>query len=74
MTAPTSYDQVAYPSMIFRKTHPENMAVLARLHGLDPPPVETARVLQIGGGDGLDAIALAVAYPHGEFVNFDIAE
>src|SRR5690242_6182185 len=75
MTAPlTSYDQVAYPSMIFRKTHPDRMAVLAKLHGLDPPAIDTARVLQIGGGDGLDAIALAAAYPRAEFVNFDIAE
>ncbi|WP_420136310.1 methyltransferase regulatory domain-containing protein [Sphingomonas sp.] len=75
MTAPlTSYDQVAYPSMISRKTHPDRMAVLAKLHGLDPPAIDTARVLQIGGGDGLDAIALAAAYPRAEFVNFDIAE
>jgi hypothetical protein len=60
--------------MLFRKTHPGRMAVLAKLHGLDPPAVDTARVLQIGGGDGLDAIALAAAFPRAEFVNFDIAE
>jgi hypothetical protein len=47
--------------------------VIARLHGMHPPPVETARVLQIGGGDGLDAMALAAAFPRGDFVNFDIA-
>ena len=71
--AHTSYDDVAYPSMIFAKSHPDRMAVIARLHGLMPPPVETARVLQIGGGDGLDAIALAAALPRATFVNFDIA-
>ncbi|WP_116089598.1 class I SAM-dependent methyltransferase [Sphingomonas crusticola] len=69
----TTYDQVAYPSMIFRKSHPDRLAVIARLHGMEPPAIETARVLQIGGGDGLDAIALATAFPRAHFVNFDIA-
>ena len=71
---PTSYDQIAYPSLIFWQSHPEAMAVIARLHGIDAPPVETARILHVGGGDGLDAIAMATAFPKADVVNFDIAE
>jgi hypothetical protein len=70
---PTSYDEVAYPSLLFRQSQPDRLAVIARLHGLNPPPVETARMLLVGGGDGLDAIALAAAYPQAQFVNFDLA-
>jgi len=72
--APTSYDEIAYPSLIFWQSHPEAMAVIARLHGIDAPPVETARILHVGGGDGLDAIAMATTFPRAEVVNFDIAE
>ena len=71
--APTSYDQVAYPSLIFWQSHPEVMAVIARLHGIDAPAVEHARVLHIGGGDGLDAIAIATSYPAADVLNIDIA-
>lgn len=67
------YDAVAYPSVIFRQSHPERLASVARLHGLDPPSIDTARVLEVGGGDGLQTIALAAAYPRGKFVNFDLA-
>lgn len=72
--ASNSYDQVAYPTILFQKTRPDRLAAIARLHGIDAPAVDTARVLQIGGGDGFDSIALAAAYPRASFVNFDIAE
>ncbi len=49
------------------------MAVLARLHGLDPEPVERARVLDIGAGEGGNIIPMAVALPEAEFVGIDLA-
>lgn len=67
------YDEVAYPSATFLQTHPNRLAVLARLHGLAAPAPETARVLEIGGGDGLNLIAMAVAWPHATFLNIDLA-
>jgi SAM-dependent methyltransferase len=70
----TSYDVVAYPSALFRQLHPERFAVLATLHGLTPPPPETARYLDIGGGDGMTVIALAAIYPDAYFECFDLAE
>lgn len=70
----TAYDTVLYPSTLSRQAHPDRLACIARLHGLDPPNVETARVLEIGGGDGSNLIAIAEAYPKGSFVSFDLAQ
>jgi SAM-dependent methyltransferase len=69
----TAYDEIAYPSAIFRSCHPDRLAMTAHLHGLTPPPLETARVLEIGGGDGLNALAIGAAYPRAEVINFDLA-
>ncbi len=69
----TVYDRVAYPSAIVRAAAPDRLAVIARLHGLSPPPVDTARVLEIGGGDAANALSLAAAYPDASFLSFDLA-
>ncbi|MEN3749482.1 class I SAM-dependent methyltransferase [Sphingomonas sp. HF-S3] len=69
----TAYDEVAYPSAIFGQTAPDRMAVIARLAGLTPPPIETARVLEIGAGDGMNLLSLAAAFPDARFVGFDLA-
>ena len=69
----TPYDLNAYPTAIFSQTAPDRLATVARLAGLAPPPIETARVLEIGAGDGMNLLALAVAFPKAEFVGFDLA-
>lgn len=69
----TSYDTVAYPSATFPQTHPDRLALIAGLHGLAAPPIERARVLEIGGGDGFNLIALAAAWPEAQFLNFDLS-
>jgi len=71
--ASTSYDQVAYPSTVFPATLPDHLAMVARLHGLSAPPVATARVLEIAGGDGVNVIAMAAAYPQASFLSFDLS-
>lgn len=69
----TSYDTVAYPTALFPQTHPDRLALIARLHGLSAPATERARVLEIGGGDGFNLIALAAAFPDARFVSFDLS-
>lgn len=69
----TAYDEVAYPSSIFIQTHPALLAAIAGLHGLTPPDVATARVLEIGGGEGMNLIALAAAYPKAQCLSFDLS-
>lgn len=72
-SAPTSYDLLAYPSGVFATTHPQHLATVARLAGLSPPPVETARVLEIGGGDGMNVMAMAAGLPDARFLSIDLA-
>lgn len=71
--APTIYDAVAYPTAVFAQTHPSHLAAMAHLHGLVPPAVATARVLEIGCGDAMNLLAMAAAYPQASFTGFDLA-
>jgi SAM-dependent methyltransferase len=72
-TRPNPYDAVAYPGMPNAGTHPDNLAAMATLHGLTPPPVERCRVLEIACGNGSNLIPMAYAIPTSEFVGFDLA-
>jgi len=69
----TAYDEVQYPSSLYRTTHPEHLAAIARLHGLDAADPRRARVLEIAGGDGFNVLAMAAALPDAQFVNIDLA-
>lgn len=69
----TAYDEVAYPSSVFPATSPDRLACVARLHGLAAPDPATARILEIGGGDGMNAIAMAAAWPGTQIYNFDLS-
>ena len=70
----TAYDQVLYPSAIFARTHPDRLAAIARLAGLDPVPPSRARVLEIGGGTCLNLLAIAAEYPGCRAEGFDLSE
>lgn len=66
-----SYDEVPYPSYAYAYTHPDVMATIARLMGLTTPPVETARVLELGSAAGGNIIPMAVAMPQATFLGID---
>ena len=68
-----AYDAVAYPGYPYPRTHPDRLAVMATLYGLDPAPVESCRVLEIGCNEGANLIPMAYAIPGSEFVGFDLA-
>ncbi|HEX5431226.1 MAG TPA: class I SAM-dependent methyltransferase [Bryobacteraceae bacterium] len=67
------YDEVDYTNRPYRQTHPDHIAALARLHGLDPPPPDRARVLDIGASEGGNILPMAEAMPESEFVGIDLA-
>lgn len=69
--APTSYDEVPYPSTSHIFTHPDNLATAAILLGLTPTPVTQCRVLELGCAGGGNLIPLAISLPHSEFVGID---
>lgn len=72
-SAETAYDRMLYPTGVMPHLHPERLALAAHLHGLSPAPIATARVLEIGGGDGLNQLAFAAGHPRAHVVNFDLA-
>jgi methyltransferase-like protein/SAM-dependent methyltransferase len=67
----TSYDEVPYESSSFPQTHPDRLATLARLFGLDPAPVHRCRVLELGCAMGANLIPMAFHLPGSEFVGVD---
>ncbi len=68
-----SYDEVFYPSYPFSQTHPDRLATIGTLMGMQPTPIDRCRVLELGCGDGTNLYAMAEAYPHSQFVGIDLA-
>jgi Predicted methyltransferase regulatory domain/Methyltransferase domain len=65
------YDVVPYPGHPFAQTHPDRLAALGTLFGMDPPPVDACRVLELGCGDGGNLVPMAVDLPGAEFLGID---
>jgi len=69
-----AYDEILYPSRTYAQTHPDRLATMATLTGLRAPEPSTARVLDIGCGDGLNLLAMAAEMPDARFHGIDLAE
>ena len=69
-----SYDAVPYKSYPFKQTHPDRLATIALLFGLEPPPVERASILELGCASGGNLLPLAEQLPNGRFVGLDGSE
>lgn len=69
-----SYDVMPYPSKFFLQTHPDRLATLATLFGMNPLRIETCRVLELGCGNGSNLISHAFNLPNAKFVGVDLAE
>jgi SAM-dependent methyltransferase len=68
------YDEVLYPGRAYPEAHPDRLATCARLLGLQPAPVATCRVLELGCGNAAHLLSLATALPNAEFVGMDGSE
>ena len=71
--ATEAYQRFPYPTALHLQTHPDRLAVIARLAGMDAPDIRTARVLEIGAGNGMNLMAMAAACPDTTFLGIDIA-
>jgi SAM-dependent methyltransferase len=69
-----AYRRIPYPGLAFPQTHPDRLALLAILHGLDPAPPGTARVLEVGCADGMNLVSMAGHAPGLTAVGFDLLE
>jgi len=68
-----TYDELRYNNLPNAETHPSRLWVLAKLAGVEPVPVETCRVLELGTSEAANLIGMAVALPGAEFVGVDLA-
>ncbi|HYO89267.1 MAG TPA: class I SAM-dependent methyltransferase [Candidatus Limnocylindrales bacterium] len=69
----TPYDKIIYPEGAYAVAHPDRMSVVASLLGMKPPPVATARILELGTGTGGHIIPIAYQYPDATCVGIDYA-
>jgi hypothetical protein len=67
------YDAVRYPGHAFPQTHPDRVAAIATLFGLDPVAPARCRMLEIGCGDGGNVLGMALTLPEASFVGFDLS-
>jgi len=68
-----TYDQIVYANRPYAQTHPDHLAVLGLLHGMHPPPVDRARVLDVGASEGGNIIPMALTLPQAQFTGVDLA-
>src|SRR5271166_641825 len=69
-----AYDLVRYPNWPVSETHPAMLGAFAVLFGRRAAPVSACRVLEIGCGEGVNLMSMAVGLPKSEFVGLDLAE
>jgi SAM-dependent methyltransferase len=74
-TAPPHLPEtIPYPGKPYLQTHPDRLAVVARLFGVGTSDVSSCRVLEAGCGDGANLIAMAASLPGAEFTGIDLSE
>ena len=67
-----SYDLVPYTSYPYARTHPDRLATVARLFGMEPAPVAGCRVLELGCASGGNLVPMAEQLPGAELVGVDL--
>jgi SAM-dependent methyltransferase len=70
----TAYDSVRYPGSVYTQTDPAALGVIAKLFGLPFAPFKSCRMLEIGCGDGVNLINLALSAPGSRFLGVDLAQ
>jgi SAM-dependent methyltransferase len=65
------YDRLPYTEHAYAESHPDRLAVIARLTGWQPPEVTTARILELGCGRGGNLLPMAAALPTASLVGMD---
>lgn len=67
------YDLLPYKSYPFSDSHPNHLATIAALFGLESAPIERCRVLEMGCAAGGNIVPMAVALPESTFVGVELS-
>jgi cyclopropane fatty-acyl-phospholipid synthase-like methyltransferase/methyltransferase-like protein len=68
------YDTQPYPRLPFAQSHPNRLATMATVFGMNPPDVRVCRVLEIGCASGGNLIPMAEQLPGSQFIGFDLSQ
>jgi SAM-dependent methyltransferase len=68
------YERVPYPTYPRGQTHPDCLASVATLFGIEAAPVARCRVLELGCGNGGNLLPMAYALPETQFTGIDLAQ
>ena len=68
-----SYEAVAYEAKPNPVSHPDHLAAIAAMFGLEAPDAGHARVLEVGCSDGANLLPVAAALPDSRCVGCDLA-
>jgi SAM-dependent methyltransferase/methyltransferase-like protein len=69
----SDFDEFPYEELVHGKTHPERLAVVAMLGGMQPTDIEACRVLEVGCANGINIIDMAMTLPRSHFVGVDLS-
>jgi methyltransferase-like protein/SAM-dependent methyltransferase len=69
--SPNRYDEVPYDSLPFQQSHPDRLATVAKIFGMQPAPLENCRVLELGCSSGGNLLPIAARFPNSEVVGID---
>ncbi len=69
-----SYDKIPYVSYPFEYNRPENLRAVGVLFGMNPPKLETARVLELGSADGGNLMRFSKTYPKSYTLGIDFSD
>ena len=68
-----SYDEFPYLSFPFPQSHPDRLATIGWLFGMEPARVEACRVLEVGCASGGNLLPMAASLPGSQFVGVDFS-
>lgn len=69
-----TYDDFPYEWFPYSYTRPEHLRTLGLLFGMNPPAIETARILDIGCAEGANMISFAESYPESYSLGIDLSK
>lgn len=72
-SATNDYDELPYARLSFSETHPDHLAVIGTMLGLDPAAPHSCRVLELGCGSGDNIAAMASDLPGSSFLGVDLS-
>jgi len=70
---PFVYDALPYTCTAMPYAHPERLATVATLSGMQPAAVSTSRILELACGDGSHIIATAYSLPKAHCIGIDLS-